>query len=190
LIISSNATLTGCGTIIGTVENHGTISTNCGTVVEKPTITQQPQTQTVTNGGTAMFSVIATGTQPLSYQWRRNGNPITGANSSTFSLSGVQLTNAGEYTVVVSNSAGSATSDGALLRVLVAPTLVNMSYAGNNFTVSFGSESGLNYQLQYKNDLGEAMWHPLDSVMGNANLLQLVDTNTLAPSRFYRILVQ
>jgi hypothetical protein len=188
LLISSNATLTGCGTIIGTVEIHGTNAMNC--VAVAPSITQHPQSQTVTNGGTAQFSVTATGTQPLSYQWRKNGTTPVGPNSSTLTLSPVQSSTAGGYNVVVSNSAGSVTSLVAVLRVLVSPTMTNMSYAGQNFGVSFPSENGLDYTLVYKNVLTDPSWEPLRTITGNGNLLQLVDTNTLAPTRFYRILVQ
>src|SRR6266540_4855721 len=67
LVISSNATLTGCGTILGNLTNYGTIATNCGAVA--PSITTDPQTATVTVGGTATFTVVATGEPPPNYQW-------------------------------------------------------------------------------------------------------------------------
>ena len=80
-----------------------------------PGISQQPQSQTVAAGSSATFSVQATGTGPLSYQWQRNGVDLAGATGSTLALANVQFANAGTYRVVVANSAGSVTSDPATL---------------------------------------------------------------------------
>ena len=83
-----------------------------------PTITSQPQSQTVSVGSPVNFSVSATGTLPFSYQWYKNDDqhPV-GGNSSTYSIASVQSTDAGNYYVRVSNSAGSATSSMATLTV-------------------------------------------------------------------------
>ncbi len=90
-----------------------------------PTITAQPQSQTVNVGAPASFSVTATGTAPLGYQWKKGGSDIAGATASTYSIAAAQTTDAGSYTVVVSNVAGSATSNAATLTVnsLPAPWL-------------------------------------------------------------------
>jgi hypothetical protein len=82
-----------------------------------PTITVQPVSQTVSPGANVTFSVTATGSAPLSYQWRFNGNDLAGQNSATLQLNNVQSTDTGIYDVVVSNSAGSDTSDSAFLIV-------------------------------------------------------------------------
>ncbi len=82
-----------------------------------PSITSHPADQVVNVGGAATFSVSATGTQPLSYQWRFNGNSINGATSSSLVLTNVQLADAGTYSVVVFNVAGSVTSSNAILQV-------------------------------------------------------------------------
>jgi hypothetical protein len=63
------------------------------------------------------MSVVATGTAPLSYQWRKDGVPISGAIRSGYTVSAARIEDAGTYTVVVSNSAGSVTSTGAVLTV-------------------------------------------------------------------------
>jgi len=80
-------------------------------------ITSQPTNQTVMLGSNATFSVTATGFMPLSYQWQLNGTNLSGATATNYSLTGVMATNAGSYTVVVSNSAGSVTSSVAVLTV-------------------------------------------------------------------------
>ncbi|CAG7614209.1 nucleoside hydrolase-like domain-containing protein [Actinacidiphila bryophytorum] len=82
-----------------------------------PVITRQPVSQSVQAGGTATFSVTADGTAPLSYQWRRNGQDVSGATGSSLTVSGVQTADAGTYTVTVTNAAGSVTSGPATLTV-------------------------------------------------------------------------
>jgi len=81
------------------------------TIHSKPTITIQPVSLVICNGGTATFTVTATGTLPLTYQWYHNGNPISGANSSTFTINPVGIGDVGNYYVIIRNSCGSATSN-------------------------------------------------------------------------------
>ena len=82
-----------------------------------PVITNQPQSITVAQGNNATFSVTATGSAPLTYQWRKNGTNISGATSSTYTMTSVTSTNAGTYSVVVTNASGSVTSSNATLTV-------------------------------------------------------------------------
>lgn len=82
-----------------------------------PVITSQPQNQTVTAGGSVQFSVTTTGAPEPTYQWFFNGNPFAGATSSTLSFSNVRATDAGDYTVVLTNALGSVTSSRATLSV-------------------------------------------------------------------------
>ena len=84
-------------------------------------ITTQPASQTATVGGNVQFSVVATGTPAPAYQWYQNGVAINGANSASLTLTNVQMTDAGDYTVTVSNSVGSVTSNKATLTVNAAP---------------------------------------------------------------------
>jgi glucose/arabinose dehydrogenase len=82
-----------------------------------PAIVTQPVSQTVTAGQPVTFSVTATGTAPLSYQWQRNNANITGATSASYSIANTQASHAGTYRVIVSNAAGSVTSSNATLTV-------------------------------------------------------------------------
>lgn len=83
-----------------------------------PTISASPKNQTVIAGQTASFSVTATGTGNLSYQWYRNGEPISGAGSPTYKISATSASDDGAlFTANVANSSGSATSESALLTV-------------------------------------------------------------------------
>jgi hypothetical protein len=91
-----------------------------------PVITAQPLSQSVKWPRLATFSVSATGTAPLSYQWQKNGVAIAGATNSTYRTMGTSVPNElDQYTVVVSNSAGSVTSNAAILTVYVAPSVVS-----------------------------------------------------------------
>ena len=84
----------------------------------QPGITQQPTNQMPYVGSTAAFSVIATGSPPPTYQWRLNGTELLDKTNTSLSLLNVQFTNAGPYSVVVSNDGGSVTSRVAWLSVL------------------------------------------------------------------------
>ena len=93
------------------------------TVLVPPAITAQPTNLNVVEGANAGFSVTAAGTSPLSYQWQFNGADVIGATGTSLTLTSVQPTNAGSYTVVVTNTAGSVTSAVAVLTVLVPPAI-------------------------------------------------------------------
>jgi chitodextrinase len=80
-----------------------------------PSITSHPQTQSVAVGGNVTFNVGAWGSSPFTYQWRKDGTNITGATNSALTLTNLLWSSAGGYSVVVSNSAGTATSNVATL---------------------------------------------------------------------------
>ena len=83
-----------------------------------PAITQQPQNQTVPVGGSATFTVAASGSQPLSYQWQRNSVDIPGATSSSYTLANVQASdNGATFRCRVSNAFGTTTSNPATLTI-------------------------------------------------------------------------
>jgi endonuclease/exonuclease/phosphatase family metal-dependent hydrolase len=103
---------------------YGSITSSAAllTVITSPVITTNPAAQSIVQGGTANFFVTAVGIQPLAYQWLFNGTNISGATINPFSLANVQLTNAGNYSVIVTNIAGSVTSTPAALAVTFAST--------------------------------------------------------------------
>ena len=102
-----------------------------------PTITTQPQTQTVIAGSNVTLSVVATGTAPLTYQWYYNSNVIIpGATSSSYTLNNIQQNNQAPYTVVVTNSAGSVTSNIANVFVNSVPSITTQPVSQ---TVNLGS---------------------------------------------------
>src|SRR5262249_10174617 len=107
-------------------------------------ITTQPQPKTVTSGQNASFSVGASGSG-LVYQWRKDGNNIAGASTSSISLNNVRLAQAGNYSVVITNSGGSVTSSNATLTVNMPspPAFSFLSTASGQAVVSFTPVLGL-----------------------------------------------
>ncbi len=125
-LILTNATIELSGSYNVEISNaYGTVSSGfCEVAVlstEPPIITQQPVSVSRYPGGTAVFTVVATGGNSLGYQWGHNGNPILDATNTTLTVSNVQPAQAGNYRVVVTNPAGSTPSDVAVLTIL-APT--------------------------------------------------------------------
>lgn len=117
--------------------NTATLTVTTPTVA--PTITTQPANVTVTAGGTAAFSVVASGTSPLSYQWQKGSASIAGATSATFTIASVQASDAASYACVVSNSAGSVTSNAATLTVSTAAVAPSIAAQPVSTTVTAGT---------------------------------------------------
>jgi hypothetical protein len=110
-----------------------------------PTISAQPASQTIIAGQTATFSVTASGTAPLAYQWRKGGIAISGATLSTYTTPAETASDSGaQFSVVVSNAAGSVTSNAAALTVNAATFLLSASPTSLSFgNVNTSSSSTL-----------------------------------------------
>lgn len=110
------------GTLYNVVVSNsaGTITSNSATltvnVATPPLITLQPAGQAVPFGQSVTFNVVATGSQPMTYQWTKDGVPF-GSNSSSISIAQVQASDAGNYLVTITNSAGTVQSNVATLTV-------------------------------------------------------------------------
>ncbi|MFM9080642.1 MAG: beta strand repeat-containing protein, partial [Opitutaceae bacterium] len=118
-----------------------------------PTIATAPAATTINQGQNATLSVSVTGTEPFTYQWRRNGTAIEGATAASLALSAVQASAAGSYTVTVTNSAGSVTSAAGVLTVNTAPVIAQqprsvavLSGASATLSVAATGSSGFSYQ--------------------------------------------
>jgi hypothetical protein len=127
-----------------------TATVNVG-VTAGPAITGHPSNQAVCAGGTASFSVTATGPS-ITYQWKKDGNDIPGANSSTLTINSVAAADAGSYTVVIGSTCSSITSNAATLSLAAAPAITAQPQAQTGCTgsnVSFSvtaTGDGLTYQ--------------------------------------------
>src|SRR5215472_14798956 len=122
--------------VVSNVAGVATSSVAQLTVLVPPSITTQPVTQTVLPGTNVTFTVTATGTSPLGYQWRFAGTNLDGGDASTLSLSNVQPAEAGPYSVVVSNIAGMITSSTANLRILLSPVITDITRSGSAVFIS------------------------------------------------------
>ncbi|MGB0579372.1 MAG: beta strand repeat-containing protein [Limisphaerales bacterium] len=153
----ANATSADQGSYTVTISNicgSTTSATATVTVIgAPPTILGHPQSQDVKKGSTVTFNVVATGTAPLSYQWRFNGAAISGAIAQTFSIPSVDFPNAGSYSVTVSNPIGSATSTNAVMNVLAPASFTTQPQSqsitnGNSLTLSVavGGTAPFTYQ--------------------------------------------
>ena len=120
----------------------------------RPAISMQPASRTVTAGNTATFTVTATGTAPFTYQWKKNGTPIVGASSSSYTTPATSREDTGtEYSVEVSNSAGTDSSSVGILTVTMAPAITTQPVAQTviagqtaTFTVQATGSAPLRYQ--------------------------------------------
>lgn len=135
--------------------NSFTLSTNAALIVNgPPQITAQPQGGTLPAGTNFSFTVAAIGPTPFSYRWRLFSTNLSSPNASTLSLTNLQAANAGDYTVVVSNAYGFATSQVAVLDVTPVAPLITLqpqnitAPAGTNvsFTVAASGTEPFNYQ--------------------------------------------
>ena len=149
-------TITLCGFLAAATAacgGSGTQATAPVVTSNAPAITAQPTSQTVTVGQAVGFSVTATGAAPLTYQWNRNGASISGATAATYTT---PATTSGDnnavFAVVVTNSAGSITSDSATLTVNAAAAL-----AGTDVTT-------------YRNDNSRSGANLAESILTTANV--------------------
>ncbi len=165
------------------------------TVLTPPSITSQPAVQIMTVGATATFTVTATGTAPLAYQWRFNDANLAD-NTNRLVLANVQLTNAGNYTVVVTNAIGSVTSQVAVLMFTTVHRFGGIT-ANPDHTISLNLAGVVPspfapwydiYPLEVSTNLVD--WSPLAMLLrtnNSSDALSYRDTNaTNLDQRFYR----
>lgn len=125
---------------------YGSITSSVATLTilaSAPVITNQPLSQIVSNGSTVTFTVGASGSPSLRYQWQTNGVSLAGATNATLTFSPVKTNNAGNYTVVVTNLYGSATSSVAVLTVGSFPPTISAQPQG----LSLGTDNPATFAI-------------------------------------------
>lgn len=118
-----------------------------------PQIIAPPQSRTNAPQTDATFGVVATGTLPLSYQWRFNGTNISGATTNSYTRANVQISDSGGYTVVISNSEGSVTSAPAVLTINSLILYEPFDYSNFGAPVSSNTPANWVYGGSGTNDL-------------------------------------
>ena len=161
------------------------------TVIDPPSITAQPVGWRVLAGGNASFNVTVSGTAPFHYQWRFNGGSILSATSAVYALQAVGDANTGNYSVVVTNPAGSVTSANALLSVIDPPTLALRISSGYPLLDMAGMLHS-NFVVQYSTNVARPNWSNLLSVPNlQSSPYEFFDPDGGGkPVRFYRAYMQ
>jgi hypothetical protein len=176
--------------------NQGMRDVRFGPSVVLPvSITAEPQSQTNVAGNTATFTVSATGSGPLQYQWQFNSNNIAGATSSSLILTDIQSANAGNYSVIVSNLISSTNSTVATLTVTpLSPPQFQPAVLQPNGTLQlkFSGTTGANYRLWATTNAAltpiQSTWTLLSSGTFGSGTVTYVDTaSTNFTRRFYVI---
>ena len=199
-VVGTNDSLTLTDVAPGQAGNYVMVASNfLGSATSAPavlsvlfpiTLVASPADEAVLVGGSAAFGVGVTG-NPLNFQWFKDGNPIGGANASNYSIMNVALTNAGGYSVVVSNQFNSVTSTVANLSVGILPQTVQFHLnPDKSLTLQMPGTPEFNYVLQIATNLTPpVVWQNVASNQTDTNGdWTYVDTDTpVAGSRFYRV---
>jgi hypothetical protein len=195
LTLKPAANSSGSATITVTVSDGGasnnavtrtftvTVKTQAASLAA-PKLSSMPKSQVVLTGKTATFSVSATGSGTLKYQWKYNGTNVAGATGTSLTVKSCTPKQAGLYTVSVSNSGGSITSTPASLVVAATPAavLVPAASQGGALTFDVAGVTGYKYAVQYTTNL--ARWIP---VRTNTAPFTFSDTNSVpAERKFFR----
>ncbi|NDD40916.1 MAG: hypothetical protein EB082_21300, partial [Verrucomicrobia bacterium] len=155
-----------------------------------PLVITQPVDVFIPTGSNASFSITASGTAPLFYQWRFNGVPLPGATNLSLTITNAQNANVGLYSVVVTNKGGTATSSNASLTLGTFPFFVtppvsqtNLIGANTNFSVTAGGTQPLFLQWFFN---GTLLPGQTGSVINLTNLqLTNAGTYTIVVSNFF-----
>ncbi|MEY4386418.1 MAG: hypothetical protein RLY20_1701 [Verrucomicrobiota bacterium] len=173
-----------------TVSNYAGVrlSTNAQLTVNVPPSFQvQPRTQFVITGPTNLsFFAAATGTEPIRYQWRKNGGNITGATNPVYVLTNITSSSGGTFTVLIANVAGSKVSSNALLKVFTAPAFTSQPA---NRSVTEGGATTFSAGASGTTPLFYQWWLEGDSIPGATNSTYRIPVAQTNQSGSYSITV-
>ena len=176
----------------------GTVTSSIATLTVKPSakppvISVQPMSSRVTATSNAVFSVVATGTTPLTYRWTRGSTLLPAATADTLTLLGVTVEQAGSYQVTISNLAGTVTSAPATLVVDPLPIAVPVAIgapqvSGSSFRFGFTNVAGFAYVVERSDSLDTAAWTTVTNLAPSDLATDRVVTDGLSGNQgLYRV---
>jgi hypothetical protein len=160
------------------------------TVLFPPVIVQHPQSRAAVVGGSVQFTVSATGNTNRTYQWQHAGTNLVDQTNSLLTLVNLQVSDFGDYRAVVSNPDGSTPSNPAQLTQAVRPQLTPPEINLSTVYLSFPTEIGPVYEVEYKILLEDPIWQALTTLSGTGGTLSITDNNVTNATRFYRVRVR
>jgi sugar lactone lactonase YvrE len=177
---------------LGSVTSEGVLLT---VYPAPPVITQPPQSQTVSLGDPVSFEVVATATEPVGYQWFREGTLLadggrfSGTRTSRLQIAAVEAEDAGDYRVSVEDAGGSVISTAGRLTIRPpgAPLLSNPTVQGAVVRFAVSGVAGQTCEIQHSSDLRE--WQRLTEIQLGEAPVEVTDPLTPGP-RFYRAVVR
>ncbi len=152
-----------------------------------PFIVEQPKDQAVAAGGLLSLKVVAGGTEPLTYQWRKGGVNVGGADKALYEFSGFQAAQAGSYDVVVGNTLGSVTSQVAVASLLIPPSIVQQPEGKSVF---LGSEVSLSVKAEGAAPLEYQWYHGAAALSGAKSATLTLPAVQLADQGAYSVVVR
>lgn len=171
------------GVIVAVAGMLLTCSQNPTDTSTEPTITTQPHSRAVVASRSVTFTVTAVGTAPLSYQWQKSGNNISGQTATTYIITSAAFSDTGDYTVIVSNKTGSVISNPATLTVWAITTQPQSKTVNAGQTVTFTFiTTGTTYPTY--------QWRKNGVNISNANApYYFINSVTLADSGAFSVIV-
>lgn len=149
----------------------------------QPVILGQPQTQVLLDGNSALLSVAAAAATPLTYQWWFNGAAVPGSTNATLPFSSLDLTQAGNYQVVVANAGGSVTS------AVASVSGYRFEWATNQSRFTLAGPAGAGYRIDVRNELASG-WSPLTNLVLDASPAEITDPDSGSQAqRYYRLVL-
>ncbi|HLH55425.1 MAG TPA: choice-of-anchor tandem repeat GloVer-containing protein [Verrucomicrobiae bacterium] len=162
-----------------------------------PTITEQPKSQTGLTGEGTFFAPTVSGAFPMFFQWRKDGTnlldgmSVSGSTNRVLRLSNLQLSDAGTYSLMVSNAAGTSTSIAVTLSVAAPPPRFQaVQNTSGNLLLTWTSVSGRSYQLQSAATPVAKAWINVGTpVVSSGSSVQVSVTLTPGTHQFYRVVL-
>lgn len=154
-------------------------------------ITLQPENLTLTEGATATLVARASANGPVTYQWQKDGAPITGATGSSLHISNFQTSDSGAYAVVASTGSSAVWSDVATIGVAAPPPTIlafELNQAGGVVSVSLDIANGLDSDIEVYASSDLVSWVLLGTPTNTTGTVTVDDPQGVgAPRRFYRL---